>query len=186
VPFSDRQRNVAVIIRSSLDASNLTAAVRSAAREIDPSIVTYEVATMSQRVSRAIERTRFASWMMALFAGLALTLASIGLYGVMAYTVRRRTRELGVRIALGASPGEVAAMVVRRGMLLVAIGISLGFIAALALTRILNTLLFGVSSLDPLTFLGVAAILGSVALAACCIPARRASRIDPIHALRQD
>jgi hypothetical protein len=82
LPFSDRRRNVAVVIRSSLDPANLTAAVRAAVREIDPSIVTYEVATMSQRVSRAIERTRFASWMMALFAGLALTLALIGLYGV--------------------------------------------------------------------------------------------------------
>jgi putative ABC transport system permease protein len=101
-------------------------------------------------------------------------------------TVRRRTRELGVRIALGASPSEVAAMVVRRGMLLVAIGISIGLIAAVALTRILDTLLFGVSSLDPITFLGVAVILGSVALVACYLPARRASRIDPIHALRQD
>jgi putative ABC transport system permease protein len=186
LPFSDRQRNVAILIRSSRDPLGLAAAAREAAREIDPSITVYEVATMSERVGRAIERSRFAGWMMTIFAGLALTLASVGLYGLMAYTVRRQTREIGVRIALGARPGDVAGMVVRRGMALVSVGMGVGLVAALALTRLLQTLLFEVSAVDPITFLAVAAALGAVALIACYIPARRAARIDPVTALRHE
>jgi putative ABC transport system permease protein len=186
LPFSDRQREVAILIRSSRDPSGLTAATRAVAHEVDPSITIYEVATLAERVSRAIERSKFAGWMMTIFAGLALVLASVGLYGVMAYTVRRQTREIGVRIALGASPGDVVGMVVRKGMALVSIGTGIGLTAALALTRLLHSLLFEVSAVDPLTFLGVAAALGVVALIACYVPARRAAQIDPVTALRYD
>jgi putative ABC transport system permease protein len=184
VPFNDRRRNMFIVIRSATDPSNLAAAARATVHDIDPSIPIFEVSTMSERVARAIEQSRFAGWMMTVFAGLALALASIGLYGVMAYTVRLRTRELGVRIAMGASPGALAAAVVRGGMTLVAIGIALGIAAALGLTRVLNTLLFGVGPADPLTFAGVAVVLAMVALVACYLPARRASRIDPVTALR--
>ena len=184
LPFSDRQRQVAILIRSSRDPSGLTAATRAVAHEVDPSITIYEVATRAERVSRAIERSKFAGWMMTIFAGLALLLASVGLYGVMAYTVRRQTREIGVRIALGASPGDVVGMVVRKGMALVSIGTGIGLTAALALTRLLHSLLFEVSAVDPLTFLGVAAALGVVALIACYVPARRTARSDPVTALR--
>jgi putative ABC transport system permease protein len=146
----------------------------------------YQVATMSERLSRAIERSRFSSWMMGVFAALALTLASIGLYGLMAYTVRQRTREFGIRIAMGATTGEVAGMVVRKGMLLVAAGITIGVILAGVMARLLGALLFGISDTDPRTFLVVGAILAAVALVACYLPARRASRVDPTTALRYE
>jgi ABC-type antimicrobial peptide transport system permease subunit len=135
-------------------------------------------------VGRAIERARFAGWMMTIFASLALTLASVGLYGVMAYTVRRQTREISVRIALGASAGDVVGMVIQKGMALVSVGMGVGLAVALALTRLLQTLLFEVSAVDPLTYLGVTAALGAVALIACYAPARRAARIDPVTALK--
>jgi len=186
VPFNDRRRSMFIVVRSATDPSNLAAAARATIHDIDPSIPIFEVSTMSERVARAIEQSRFAGWMMTVFAGLALTLASIGLYGVMAYTVRLRTRELGVRIAMGASPGTVAVAVVRSGMILVTIGIAIGIAAALGLTRVLNTLLFGVGSTDPPTFAAVALVLAVVALVACYLPARRASRIDPVAALRSE
>jgi predicted permease len=186
LPLSDNQRQVAILIRSSRDPSGLAAAARAVTQEFDPSITIFEVATLPERVGRAIEQSRFVGWMMTVFAGLALTLAAVGLYGVMAYTVRRQTRDIGVRIALGASRGEVVRMVVRNGMVLVSVGIAIGLFAAFALTRLLHTLLFDVSALDPLTFLVVAAVLGVVALVACYLPARRASRIDPVTALRYE
>jgi putative ABC transport system permease protein len=186
VPFSDSRRLVAIMIRSSRDPSGLAPAVRAAAREIDPSITIFEVATLPERVGRAIERSRFAGWMMTVFAGLALTLAAVGLYGVVAYTVRRQTREIGVRIALGASRSDVVIMVVRKGMALVLVGIGIGLIAAIALTRLLQTLLFEVSAMDPLTILVVAILLAAVALLACYLPARRAARINPVTALRYE
>lgn len=183
-PFSDRQRSVSLLIRTELEPSNLTSAVRATVRDVDPSIPIYEIATMSDRVNRSIERSRFAGWMMTIFAVMALLLSSIGLYGVVSYMIRRRTREIGVRVAMGASPGEVILMVVRNSMTLVGIGVVAGVVAALALGQVLQTLLFGVSALDPLTFAVVAVVLSAVALIACYLPARRASRIDPVQALR--
>src|SRR5262249_52048151 len=141
LPFSDRQREVAILIPSSQGPSGLAAAARAAAREVDPSITIYGIATMSERVRRAIERARFAGWMMTIFASLALTLASVGLYGVMAYTVRRQTREIGVRIALGASAGDVGGMGIQKGMGRVFVGMGGGLGVALALARMVQAAL---------------------------------------------
>ena len=124
--------------------------------------------------------------MMGIFAVLALLLASIGLYAVMAYIVRQRTREFGIRIAVGATAGEVVSMTIREGMLLVTAGIAIGLILARVLTSALETLLFGISDTDAPTFIGVAVILSVVALCACYLPARRASRVDPVAALRHE
>jgi len=124
--------------------------------------------------------------MMGIFAVLALLLASIGLYAVMAYIVRQRTREFGIRIAVGATGGEVVSMTIREGMLLVTAGIAIGLILARVLTSALETLLFGISDTDAPTFIGVAVILSVVALCACYLPARRASRVDPVAALRHE
>ena len=123
---------------------------------------------------------------MGIFAVLALLLASIGLYAVMAYIVRQRTREFGIRIAVGATGGEVVSMTIREGMLLVTAGIAIGLILARVLTSALETLLFGISDTDAPTFIGVAVILSVVALCACYLPARRASRVDPVAALRHE
>jgi putative ABC transport system permease protein len=123
---------------------------------------------------------------MAIFAGIALVLAMIGIYGVMSYSVSRRTREIGLRMALGAGRGEVLRMVARRGVSLVTLGMLLGTAAALALTRMMATLIYGVSSTDPLTFAGAVGLLAVVAAIACLLPAFRATRIDPMVALRDE
>jgi putative ABC transport system permease protein len=181
-----RQLPGSILIRSSAEAPQLPAAVRAAIQESDRSILMFDAATLSQRMARYVERPRFSGWMMSVFAALALTLASVGLYGLMAYTVRQRTREFGIRIAMGATSREVTGMVVRRGMFLVAIGMAIGVLLAALVVRAIGTLLFGISSADPQTFVGVAALLTSVALAACYLPARRASRVDPTTALRYE
>ncbi|HYZ82897.1 MAG TPA: ABC transporter permease [Bryobacteraceae bacterium] len=186
LPFSDRQREIGILVRTSMDPASLATSIRNVVREFDPSIPVYEVSTLSERLSRAIERERFSSWLMGVFAALALTLAGVGLYGLMAYTVRRRTREFGIRIALGATVGEVTSMVVRKGMGLVAAGIAAGVVLAVVTSNVLSALLFGVRSRDATTFLVVAVVLGAVSLAACYLPARRASRTDPVTALRYE
>src|SRR6185437_13102860 len=128
----------------------------------------------------------FQTWLLSTFAVLAVTLAGIGIYGVVHYAVAERTRELGVRMALGASPAEVVALVLRQGMLMPAIGIAAGIAAAAGATRVMSHLLFGIGATDAITFVGVLATLGAVALVACLVPARRAARIDPMVALRHE
>src|SRR5205085_3440047 len=129
-------------------------------------------------------RPRFTAWLMTVFAGLALLLAVIGIYGVMSFTVSLRTREIGVRMALGADRLGVVRMVVSRGMALIGVGLAFGAAAAMGLTRIMSTLLYGVSSTDPLTFVAAAVMLAVAAFMACLVPAARASRVDPAVALR--
>jgi putative ABC transport system permease protein len=139
---------------------------------------------MEQLVAASITGQRFSLVLLALFAGLALALATVGIYGVMSSMVEQRTREIGIRMALGAQKRDVARLIARQGLTLAVIGVGVGLIASLALTRLMATLLFGVGATDPLTFAGVAALLLTVAALACYVPARRAMKTDPLVALR--
>jgi predicted permease len=173
-------------VRSASDAAGLANAVRGAARELDPSLSVFNVRTLEEQVSNSLQPLKMNVIMLAVFGGLALLLASIGLYGVASYSVAQRTREIGVRMALGAQPSSVVALVLGHGMILVAAGLAIGLIAAYSAAGLMRSLVTGVSTHDPLTFGGTAAVLGVIALFASYIPARRATRIDPLIALRTD
>jgi len=161
-------------------------AVRKEIAALDNGVPVYQVATMDQLLSASVASQRFNLFLLVLFAALALGLAAIGIYGVLAFGVSRRTREIGIRLALGAHPRGVLRLVVRQGMQLVAAGILLGIAGALALTRLMASLLYSVSPTDPATFVVVSILLGLVALIACYVPARRAMRVDPMVALRTE
>jgi putative ABC transport system permease protein len=145
-----------------------------------------QTGTLDQVLSGSLSRQRFGMVLLAAFALLALVLAAVGIYSVLSYTVRRRGREIGIRMALGAGPGDVLQMIVLQGMRPTLIGMAVGLGAALALGRLLAGLLYGVEAADPATFAAVAAVLCLVALLACLLPARRATRVDPIRALREE
>jgi putative ABC transport system permease protein len=175
-----------LIIRTSVDPAPITAAVRREVLALDHNIPLTGVLTMSERVAEVTSRTRFIAVLLGLFAGLALLLAAIGIYGVMAYNASARTRELGIRFALGAQRRDVLQLVLGDGLKLVAAGLALGALAAIAALRVLQTQLYGVRANDPLTFIFVALLLAVVALLACYLPAWRASHIDPLTALRHE
>jgi len=144
------------------------------------------VKTLEERLAASIAPRRFMTWLLGLFAAVALLMASIGIYGVMSYSVTERTHEIGVRRALGAQDRNVLALIVRRGMILTLIGAAIGLAASIALSRVLSNLLFGVSAIDPFTLTVVAVLLIAVALVACFQPARRATKVDPMVALRHE
>jgi putative ABC transport system permease protein len=175
-----------LIVRSRVDAAALTAAVQREVLALDRNIPLTAVQTMQERVAEVTSRTRFIAVLLGLFAGLALLLAGIGIYGVMAYSVSARTREVGIRMALGAQGSDALKLVMGQGMKLVLVGGTLGLITSLALTRAIKTLLFGVSATDPVTFAAIALLLTAVTLLACWIPARRATKVDPMIALRSE
>jgi putative ABC transport system permease protein len=156
------------------------------ARSMDPGLPIADIRTLESVTDDALAQPRFATQLLALFAVLALTLAAIGIYGVIALLVTRRRQEIGIRMALGAKPAMILALVVRRGMALSATGVTIGLLAAALLTKALGSLLYGVTRFDLVTFATVPAILAAVALTACLIPASRAALMDPVRALREE
>jgi putative ABC transport system permease protein len=168
------------------DPVGLTSSVRAAVQSIDPDQPLFDIKTMNQWVSEIIAQRRLNMILLGTFAMVALILAAVGIYGVMSYSVTQRTHEIGVRLALGAQTSDVLRMIVGQGMGLTLVGVGIGLVGAFALTRLMSSLLFGVSAVDPLTYLAVSALLMAVALLACYIPARRAMRVDPMVALRYE
>jgi len=189
-PFTQEHQTWArprvLFIRTSLDPLSLVAAVKNQIWAVDKDQTINDVRTMEEIVARSLSPRRFNLWLLGAFAALALALSSVGIYGVISYAVIRRRREIGVRIALGAQPRDILQLVVKQGLVLTLSGIAIGLVAAFALTRWLESLLFGVSKADPLTFASVALLLTLVAFLACYIPARRATRVDPMVALRHE
>ena len=179
-------RSLYVTVRTRGEPLAVSSAVRRELQAIDPDLPMYRTKTMDERVDAALARPRFAMTLLTVFAGFALALAAIGIYGVMAYLVSQGTRDIGIRIALGATQSNVLGLVLRQGTVIAVIGLTAGLAGAWALTRFMQTLLFGVSGTDRLTFFAVTAVLASVAILATFIPARRAARIDPMVALRAD
>lgn len=179
-------RAMTVAFRSSAIPDAQLSASKNELRKLDANLPMYHIRTMEQRVDESLARRRFSMLLLGIFASIALALATIGIYGVMAYLVNQGTRELGIRIALGASSRNILTLVVRQGMTLALAGMTIGLAAAFLLTRLIQSLLFGVAATDPLTFVGISLLLGLVALLACYIPAQRAARIDPLVSLRCD
>jgi putative ABC transport system permease protein len=175
-----------IVIRTKGEPTSIAAAVRKEVQEIDPEQPVAAVKTMEQWLDTSVAGPRYRTALLALFALVALVLASTGIYGVMSYSVSQRTHEIGVRMALGARQRDVLKLVVRQGMTLVVAGVGLGLIGAIALTRVMSSLLFGVTAKDPATFVAVAALLTLVAFVACYLPARRATKVDPLVALRYE
>jgi putative ABC transport system permease protein len=168
------------------DPRSLAGGVREQLNEIDPSLPLADVRLMEDVLTRAQARPRFLTLLLTLFSGVALAIATVGIYGVVSYSVARRTKEFGLRMVLGAQGGDVLGLVMKQGAGMVAFGIAVGLATAFALTRLMASLLFGVTATDIPTFVSVTIILFGVALAACYIPARRATRVDPIQTLRYE
>ena len=175
-----------VVVRTTLSASSVASTIREDVRKIDKDLPVTDVESMSDAVAGSVAEPRFRTWLLGLFGGVALVLAAAGIFGVISCSVSNRTHEIGIRIALGATPGGVMALILRESAKLVLTGLAIGISAALALGQYLATLLFGVKADDPITFAGVAILLAVVALAAAYVPTRRAMRVDPMIALRYE
>ena len=186
VPFRQKDSLMTLIVRSSLDPAALVPALRARIQAVDSRTAVTRVRTFDELVSASVAQPRFYALLLGLFAGIALTLAVIGIYGVMAYTVSRRTHEIGIRLALGAEAGRILRMVIGQGLTLILIGVAGGLAGAWFLTKLMADLLFGVTPTDPAVFVLISLTLIAAALTACLLPARRAARIDPLAALRHE
>ena len=182
--WPDMRWNLRLLVRSTLDSSNIAAAVRREVQAVDPGQPIYAVQTMNLVIENTVRDKSLNTTLLSVFAGVSLLLAVIGVYGVMNYTVAQHTREIGIRMALGAQPAAILKLVVGRGLVLVSVGVGIGVLASFGLTRFIEHMLFGVTPTDPLTFVMIVVLLGLVALLACLIPAQRAMRVDPIVVLR--
>jgi ABC-type antimicrobial peptide transport system permease subunit len=179
-------QEMTLYVRTAADPGQAIAAVRKEIASLDPSIALYNVKTLEMQVEEGLSSERLIATLCTFFSLLATLLAAIGLYGVLAHTVARQTREIGVRIAVGARPMDVLKHVIGQGMLCAVIGIIVGGFGALALGRIVSTLLFGIGPADPLTFMSVTSLFVVVTLVACWFPARQATKVDPMEALRHE
>jgi ABC-type antimicrobial peptide transport system permease subunit len=179
-------RNLTTVLRTSVPPASVVTSLRQEVRAIDPLLPVSDVKTLNDVLSESTASERFNASLLGAFAGTALLLAAIGVAGVLAISVSRRTSEIGIRLALGARRGDVLAMVLRQGLALVLLGLAIGLPLSFFVSRLLSTLLFGVGPHDPIAFAGATLLLLAVALAACAAPALRASRIDPMAALRID
>ncbi|MGC2890602.1 MAG: ABC transporter permease [Candidatus Acidiferrum sp.] len=177
---------LSLVMRTAGDPVLQTSALRSALAQIDPNQPLVKVRTMEENMATTVAQPRFRAWLIGIFAMLALVLAGVGVYGVMSYAVTQRTSEIGLRVTMGAQPQDVFHIIVGEGLRLSLLGVGIGLVTALALTRLLQSFLFGISAYDPLTFVGVSVLLTLVALAASFFPARRATRVDPLVALRYE
>jgi predicted permease len=184
--LQDQFQGTSFVIRSAVQPASLMTSVRQAVQEVDKSVPVADIQTMDDIVSEAVAQPRFNLFLLGLFGCIALALSGAGIYAVTAYTVTQRTHELGIRLALGAQVGDVLRMILRQGMVVISAGMLLGLVVSFGLMRLLKSLLFGVSATDPLTFVGITLVLMLVALLACYIPARRATKVDPLIALRYE
>jgi putative ABC transport system permease protein len=175
-----------IVVRTEMNPGELVSAIREQMRALDPSVPLFNVKLLDQRVSESLAQPRFRTALLGLFAAAALLLVMIGIYGVLAQSVVMRTREVGIRLALGAQTSNVLGLIIRQGVQLALIGVAVGTVAALGLTRIMTRFLFDVKPTDPITFASVSVLLLGVAALACWLPARRASRVDPMEALRYE
>ena len=177
---------VSVILRTRTDPAALADTVRSAVRSIDANLPVFNIRTLDAHMGIALLPVRMAATLLGVMGMLALALAAVGIYGVIAFSVSQRTREIGVRMALGAQRRDIMSLVLRHGFVLTGVGCVIGLAAAVGVTRFVTFLLYGISPLDPVTFVGIPVLLSGVALLACWIPARRAARVDPMVALRHE
>jgi ABC-type antimicrobial peptide transport system permease subunit len=183
---SEGTTNMFFVVRTARDPLSLADAIRQKVAEIDPDQPVASIQTMRTRVDASIAQRRMQMTVLGLFAAMATLIAVVGIYGVMSYNVAQRAREIGIRLALGAARAEVIAVVMRQGMTMVAAGMLIGLAASAAITRVLRTLLFGVSPTDPLVFVAIAVLVAATAAVTIYLPARRASRLDPLTMLRSE
>ena len=184
--YQSMARYTFLLVRTRPDSLSMAPAVQNTITSVDPRLPLGSVQTLNQQLAQSVSTQRFSMTLLGLFAGLALTLAGVGVYGVTAYTAGQRTHEVGVRVAMGAQPADIVRLVLTEALRLAGAGVAAGVIGALVLTRVMRNLLYGVSASDPSTFFAVSAVLVGVTLAACYLPARRAARVDPVVALRDE